>query len=146
MLQVLGQLERVMKKHRLLGISAPQIGLPWQVCAIEVTEQSLKSVDPEVQKFCEMEIVPLTYFINPKMEIKNPAEVTFVEMCGSIAGFRAEIPRAKEVEVKAFNRLGEEFTWTAKGWPARIIQHEFDHLQVSCSYTIVLFYHLNWTF
>ena len=127
--KALGYLERVMTKHKLLGISAPQIGLPWQVCAIEVTQQSLNSIDPEIQKLCEMEIVPLTYFINPKMEIKNPAEVRFVEMCGSIAGFRADVPRAKEVEVKALDRFGKEFTWSAKGWPARIIQHEFDHLQ-----------------
>ncbi|XP_076678675.1 peptide deformylase, mitochondrial-like isoform X2 [Andrena cerasifolii] len=51
--KVLGRLEKVMKKHQLVGISAPQIGLPWQVCAIEVTEQSLNSVDPEIQKLCE---------------------------------------------------------------------------------------------
>ncbi|XP_031829426.1 peptide deformylase, mitochondrial isoform X2 [Nomia melanderi] len=62
-------------------------------------------------------------------KIINPTQVIHHESCGSITGFGASVSRAKEVEVKAFNQLGDTFSWQAKGLAARIIQHEYDHLQ-----------------
>ncbi|XP_015439313.1 PREDICTED: peptide deformylase, mitochondrial-like [Dufourea novaeangliae] len=127
--EMLEQLSNVLRKYNMSGVAAPQIGLSLQVFAIEVRKKILDKIDPEIQKFCEMEEVPLTFFINPVMEIKGEKNVMHTEMCGSILGYGADILRAREVEIKAFNRLGETFSWTAKGWPARIAQHEFDHLQ-----------------
>ncbi|XP_054015644.1 peptide deformylase, mitochondrial-like isoform X1 [Hylaeus anthracinus] len=127
--KVLDQLTDVMRRYAMVALSAPQIGLPWQIFAIELTDKSLRKVNPELRDICEMEPIPLMYFINPQMAIRNPMEVVLNEICGSIVGFTAEVSRAKEVEIKALNRIGEPFSWHAKGWAARIAQHEFDHLQ-----------------
>ncbi|XP_043259954.1 peptide deformylase, mitochondrial-like [Colletes gigas] len=126
--KILEHLARVMRKYQMPGLSAPQIGLPLQIFVIEVTEKMLNNIDKEMQQFCEMDQIPLTYFINPKMVIKNPEEFAFHELCGSVVGFTGEVLRAKEVEIKALNRLGTPFSWSGKGWAARIVQHEIDHL------------------
>jgi peptide deformylase len=45
-----------------------------------------------------------------------------------VAGFSALVPRFEEVEVAALDEHGQRFTWRVRGWPARIVQHEVDHL------------------
>ncbi|XP_068595533.1 peptide deformylase, mitochondrial [Brachionichthys hirsutus] len=52
----------------------------------------------------------------------------FQEACESIAGFSGSVPRYLSVEVTGLNENGEDVTWKASGWPARILQHEMDHL------------------
>ncbi|XP_076651095.1 peptide deformylase, mitochondrial [Halictus rubicundus] len=126
---MLEQLKDVMRNYRMSGLAAPQIGVPLQVFAIEVRKNELDKIDPRITEALEMEEVPLTYFINPTMEIQNPEEIIFSESCGSVTGFRANVPRAKEVEINAVNPIGTTFSWKAKGWTSRIAQHEFDHLQ-----------------
>ncbi|XP_076395333.1 peptide deformylase, mitochondrial isoform X2 [Megachile rotundata] len=67
--------------------------------------------------------------VSLQMRIVNSEETEFPEYCGSITGFEAVVPRAKQIKLTAFDRLGEPFIWNASGWAARIAQHEFDHLQ-----------------
>ncbi|XP_031829427.1 peptide deformylase, mitochondrial isoform X3 [Nomia melanderi] len=126
---ILQKLSKVIKKYDLVGAAAPQIGISLQIFAIQVTEGQIARVTPQVCEAYEMEPLPLTYFINPTIKIINPTQVIHHESCGSITGFGASVSRAKEVEVKAFNQLGDTFSWQAKGLAARIIQHEYDHLQ-----------------
>ncbi|XP_076165054.1 peptide deformylase, mitochondrial [Ptiloglossa arizonensis] len=127
--EVLEKLSNVMRKYNLSGISASQIGLPWQVFALEQTEESLNKLDKEFRDFYSMDPFPLTYFINPEMKIIDPTKVAHYETCQSITGFSATVLRAKEVQIKAFNQFGEPFTWFAKGWQAKLAQHEYSHLQ-----------------
>ncbi|CAK9795915.1 Peptide deformylase, mitochondrial [Anthophora plagiata] len=126
--QTLEHLHNVMKKGGTVGISAPQIGLPWQLFAIEITEKALKHFHP-YYRMQNIETCPLTYFINPKLKVTNPEKIVLYEMCASIPEYSAEVPRVKEIQIEAYNRLGEPFCWRAKDWLARIAQHEFDHLQ-----------------
>jgi peptide deformylase len=53
----------------------------------------------------------------------------FFEGCLSVAGFVALVPRAVEVRVECLNERAEPTVIEAKGWYARILQHEIDHLQ-----------------
>ncbi|XP_015178727.1 PREDICTED: peptide deformylase, mitochondrial-like [Polistes dominula] len=124
----LEQMKRVMKLYNTVGLSACQIGLPWKVFMIHVNEQYLKEVGEEISKIREMEIVPLQVFINPKIRIIDHKLITFPELCASVRGYTAEVPRAREVEITALNELKEQFTVRFKGWTARIVQHEMDHL------------------
>jgi peptide deformylase len=52
----------------------------------------------------------------------------FFEGCLSVAGFAGLVARYREVEVSALDEKGEPVTWRVRGWPARILQHEMDHL------------------
>jgi len=50
------------------------------------------------------------------------------EGCLSIPDIRGRVPRASEVRVRGLNRHGKPISLTADGFPARVIQHETDHL------------------
>lgn len=131
-----------MKKNDTVGLAAPQIGLSWQLFVVEMTEESIEHIHPYIRKCYGITPHPLTYFINPKMNIINSEEVVHFETCASIDCYYAEVPRPKEVQIEALNKFGESFSMKAEGWLARIIHHEMDHLKVSIFSFIILFDHL----
>jgi peptide deformylase len=68
-------------------------------------------------------------FINPTI-IETSAElVKYEEGCLSIPGIYAEVIRPQAVKIQAWNERGRPFTLEADGFLARIIQHEYDHLE-----------------
>jgi peptide deformylase len=67
--------------------------------------------------------------INPKLEVVEAEPAVFYEGCLSVPGFVAQVPRALSVRVEALDHRGEPVRIEAKGWYARILQHEIDHLQ-----------------
>jgi len=96
-------LTSVMRSYGACGLSGPQIGLPWQIFVIEYTKEHMKTSHEVIRKIHEESIIPLTVFINPELKI---------------------------LEITALNASAEKFSWRARGWSARIAQHEYDHLQV----------------
>jgi peptide deformylase len=66
--------------------------------------------------------------INPTWRAASNQMSIEVEGCLSIPGLRAAVPRYWEIEVEGRQPDGEPKTWSLKGWPARIFQHEIDHL------------------
>lgn len=96
---------------------------------MSVSELAKEKQKPEVWKAKEMQLLPLTVFINPEIEILDHKKVVFEESCASIVGFAAEVARNYSVKVKAFNENGELTEHLFTGWTARIAQHEYDHLQ-----------------
>jgi len=67
-------------------------------------------------------------FINPDI-LETSIEVEpFEEGCLSIPGVYTDVIRPSSVRVQAWNRKGRPFTLSAEGYLARVIQHEFDHL------------------
>ena len=67
-------------------------------------------------------------FVNPTLRIVGDEQATFFEGCLSVAGFAALVPRALTVEVTGFDAEGTPVRWEVSGWPARILQHEVDHI------------------
>lgn len=72
--------------------------------------------------------VPFQVIINPELKIINEARVEFFEGCLSFKNVTGIVPRALEVEVHCLNEHAEPEIIRAKGWFARILQHEIDHL------------------
>jgi len=67
-------------------------------------------------------------FINPDI-LETSIEVEpFEEGCLSIPGIYTDVMRPSSVRVQAWSRKGRPFTLSAEGYLARVIQHEFDHL------------------
>ena len=66
-------------------------------------------------------------FINPEI-LYRKGEQYGVEGCLSVKGKWGDVKRPMEVKIKAQNRQGEYFTLTAKGFFAKAISHEYDHL------------------
>jgi peptide deformylase len=66
--------------------------------------------------------------INPEITIVGGATADDWEGCLSIPDIRGKVPRAAEIDVRAYDRRGRKIHVHAKGFTARVIQHETDHL------------------
>jgi peptide deformylase len=117
-----------MRKAPGVGLAAPQIGVSLQLAVVEDREEFLETLDDDYVETRKRSAVPLTVLINPTIEPVGDDMQTFYEGCLSVAGFAAMTTRHNGVHVKALNRRGEPIELRWKGWPARILQHEIDHL------------------
>ena len=92
----------------------------------------MQNAPPALLTLQERKPVPFHVIINPKITlIASAGERTFFEGCLSIAGFGGLISRALEVQIECLNEEAQPVTIHARGWYARILQHEIGHLQGS---------------
>ena len=77
----------------------------------------------------EREPHPLRVLINPVMTLVGSDVRDFFEGCLSIKGYTAMVTRHREVAVSYVDEKGDPQEWRARGWPARVMQHEYDHLE-----------------
>ncbi|KAF7658018.1 hypothetical protein LDENG_00018310 [Lucifuga dentata] len=125
---VINTMVKVMRKLECVGLSAPQIGVPLRILALEYPEKMLEESSSVSQETRGLSVQPLRIFINPQLRVLDGRTALFQEACESISGFSATVPRYLSVEVTGLNEKGAAVTWQASGWPARILQHEMDHL------------------
>ncbi|XP_056138272.1 peptide deformylase, mitochondrial [Lampris incognitus] len=125
---VIRTMVHVMRKLECVGLSAPQIGVPLRIFTMEYPEKMLAESSPASREARGISVQPLRVFINPHLRVLDGQTVLFQEACESISEFSATVPRYMSVEVSGLNEKGESVTWQVSGWPARIIQHEMDHL------------------
>ena len=112
-----------------VGLAAPQIGVPLRVFVVEDRAEYQATLTPVELAERERVPVPVKVFINPTLTPVGDEKVTFVEGCLSVWGMGALVERWREVELSGLDEHGQPVTWRVKGWPARILQHEFDHLE-----------------
>jgi len=111
-----------------VGLAAPQIGVDAQVLVLEDTEEHQALLSPEERAERGRVPVPLTAIVNPVLQLLGEPGEIFYEGCLSVPGYAALVPRAREVQVDGLTPEGAPFSWRVSGWPARILQHEVDHL------------------
>lgn len=100
-----------------VGLAAPQVDVPLQVIVVEFGDEDDEEVPAKLYAVINPEIV----------RVSNETEIA-AEGCLSIPGFMGDVERPFSVSVKGQNRQGKQFRIKAKGWLARIFQHEIDHL------------------
>jgi peptide deformylase len=100
-----------------VGLAAPQVGESIRLIVVEFGDE-------------ENEEAPAKLYALANPEITRTSAETLIgaEGCLSIPGVQGEVERAAAVTVKGLNRHGKPMTVKAKGWLARIFQHEIDHL------------------
>ncbi len=111
-----------MREYDLVGMAAPQIGVGVRIFVSEIrTTPSRRNADPD----------GLRVFINPAILRRSVKTAKGGEGCGSVAyaGLFAEVRRPEGVVVSAYDEKGKRFTMNAHGLLARVIQHEYDHLE-----------------
>lgn len=111
-----------------VGLAAPQIGESIQLAVIEDQPSPVACMDEETRAEREREAIPFHVIVNPKITVEDPGPVEFFEGCLSLTGFLAVVPRALAVRVECLNERAEPRVIHARGWYARILQHEIDHL------------------
>ncbi|SEU14109.1 peptide deformylase [Stigmatella erecta] len=112
-----------------VGLAAPQVGVGLRLVVVEDRAEYQVGVKPEDLAARERQPVNFHVLINPKLVVEDPEPVEFHEGCLSVSGFSALVPRARGVRVEALDENGAPVTLVARGWYARILQHEFDHLE-----------------
>jgi peptide deformylase len=110
-----GQMLDLMYKHEGLGLAAPQVALDYQMLVMNFEG------DPGRK---DMEYVA----INPVI-VESKGVLNDREGCLSFPGLYQNVRRARTVKVQAYNLKGELYEMTCSELPARVWQHEIDHLQ-----------------
>ena len=71
---------------------------------------------------------PGTPVINPKLTFLSDAMKPYWERCLSLPGLYGQVPRYTEVQLDAVGLDGTPYRWKTRGFVARLLQHEYDHL------------------
>jgi peptide deformylase len=100
-----------------VGLAAPQVNVSQRVIVIEFGDEEDDQAPARLYAVVNPEI------IRPSQETEKGAEG-----CLSVPGFVGEVERVSSLTVKGLNRHGQPIRIKAKGWLARIFQHEIDHL------------------
>jgi len=93
-----------------LGLAGPQVGLGERIFVVHLGDDI-----PRI-------------FINPEILEASPDLTKYEEGCLSVPGIWANVTRPGTVKIRAWNEKGKQFTMEADDLLARVIQHEFDHL------------------
>lgn len=111
-----------MKDVDLIGIAAPQIGQNYQVFLTQPRKTHARK---------ERVNDKLRVYINPKITFFSKETSLIYEGCGCIpqSSIFGPVVRPKEIMVEAYDEKGRKFVLRCDGLLARVIQHEYDHLQ-----------------
>jgi len=101
-----------------VGLAAPQLGLGWQLFVYEVQPEPGQPNSG----------IPLHVVVNPMVEPEAHEVIYDWEGCLSIPDLRGLVPRHPAVRVRGLDREGKPLDYRAAGFEARVIQHEYDHL------------------
>ena len=104
------QMIEAVQRYEGIGLAAPQVNVLTRMFIVYLRDDK-----PRV-------------FINPEILGTSLEETVLEEGCLSIPGIYADVKRPVGVSVQAFDERGKPFTLNADGMLARVIQHEYDHL------------------
>lgn len=110
---------KTLTKSGGVGLAAPQIGLSIQLFILDLSVMA--DDEPQYATFKKV-------FINPEIiEFSSETEIA-EEGCLSVPGLSERVKRSLSVTIRYFDENWQEHTETYTGFPARAIQHEYDHL------------------
>lgn len=110
-----------------VGLAAPQVGLPVRLFVIDT---SPFAEDEELTNEEKEELSKLKKaFINPNIIEETGDEWAFNEGCLSIPDVREDVFRKPEITIEYFDEDFNKHTEQYKGLAARVIQHEYDHIE-----------------
>lgn len=104
--RLVGRMVQVMRRRGCVGLSAPQLGVPLQVLALEFPDKLLRAFSPRLRELRQMEPFPLRVLVNPSLRVLDSRLVTFPEGCESVAGFLACVPRFQAVQISGAGDVG----------------------------------------
>ncbi|WP_141589528.1 peptide deformylase [Myxococcus sp. AB056] len=126
--RLIEQMRDTMRDAPGVGLAAPQVGVSLRVVVIEDRPEYQAGLSESERAARGRKPVPFHVLINPRLVVEDAAPAEFHEGCLSVSGFAALVPRACAVRVEALDEHGQPVTVQGRGWYARILQHELDHL------------------
>ncbi|MCC4314654.1 peptide deformylase [Streptomyces malaysiensis] len=122
--RLLAAMRETMHSAPGVGLAAPQIGVPLRLAVIEDPAE----VTAEVREARGRVPQPYRVLVNPVYEPIGDGRAAFFEGCLSIPGWAAVVSRPDRIRLRGQDETGRELDEEFTGWPARIVQHETDHL------------------
>ena len=119
MQKFINDMVETMKEYDGVGLAADQVFTSKQVAVLEVANSP---------RYPNKAKVPLAVLVNPKITPLSDAMEEDWEGCLSIPDLRGRVPRYQSIRVQALDRHGKKLDFVAKHFHARVIQHEYDHL------------------
>lgn len=116
-------LTETMMEYRGVGLAAPQVHESVRVFVALMIEDKAAAGDDEEPRASDAVVL-----INPEITVVDPQVVEDWEGCLSIPDIRGRVPRAREIHVRALDRRANPVELRMADFPARVIQHETDHL------------------
>ncbi|MEU3854522.1 peptide deformylase [Streptomyces sp. NPDC029554] len=107
-----------------VGLAAPQVGVELRIAVIE----DPAPVPEEVRLARGRVPQPFRVLVNPAYGPDGEARAAFFEGCLSVPGWQAVVARPAAVRLTGQDEQGRVLDEVVTGWPARIVQHETDHL------------------
>ena len=108
------------------GLAAPQVHVPLRVVIFQAPDERSDPELAEGERFDH--IAPLTCLVNPEIMVMEPALEGGWEGCLSVPGLRGYVERPAHIRYKGFSPDGKLIERIARGFHARVVQHEVDHL------------------
>ncbi|KAI8904767.1 peptide deformylase [Gorgonomyces haynaldii] len=121
---VIDEMRQVLSNTQLVGLAAPQLGYNMQIIGYQV-------LDKQTLLDNKLERTELQFMINPKLEFTSSKQSMQYESCESIPHYSGLVKRYDSVDVKYWDLEQKEHQKSFKGFLARIIQHEYDHLNAT---------------
>lgn len=118
--ELLADMQDTMRALDGAGLAAPQIGVPLRVVIFGI------EANP---RYPDAEPVPQTVLINPVLTLLDTAVEEDWEGCLSVPGMRGMVPRYRRLRYQGMDARGNGIDRTVEGFHARVVQHEYDHLE-----------------
>jgi peptide deformylase len=109
--QIAENMLKIMYNGKGIGLAGPQVGVLKRIFVTHAEGDG-----PRV-------------FINPSITWTSQELVNYEEGCLSLPGVYAEVKRPGKIKIQAWNEKGKAFTLELSGILARVVQHEYDHLE-----------------
>jgi peptide deformylase len=127
--RLIAQMRATMEAAPGVGLAAPQVGVSLQLAVLQDGPERWDKLADEERAARERTELAFTVLVNP---VVTPLDADglagFYEGCLSVPGLAALVARHRAVRVEALDEHGEPVDRVYSGWPARIVQHEADHL------------------
>lgn len=107
-----------------IGLAAPQIGLPIRLFVIDISPLDNEKIFKELKDYPKKKI-----FINAEIIECYGNIVEHEEGCLSLPNINEKVPRPDKIKIKYLDENFEEHLEEYEGYFARIIQHEYDHIE-----------------
>lgn len=108
------------------GLAAPQVHVPLRLVVFQAPDGRADPALAEAERFDHT--APLTVLINPEIEVVGGETEGGWEGCLSVPGLRGFVERPFHIRYRGVDPEGRSIARTAKGFHARVVQHECDHL------------------
>ncbi len=108
------------------GLAAPQVHIPLRLVIFQAPPERTEGLEEKEESFDHT--APLTVLINPEVEFLTEETELGMEGCLSVPGLRGMVPRCTHIRYSGIDEKGERLTREARGFHARVVQHECDHL------------------